>query len=130
MGVTTTDSQEIVSNLLQIGQVGHQQGLPQPGEIAMLRVLDLDDAPRVSTTADGFAVDREFLLRADDGEREQGLPRRGEISPGPGRARKDETFTHSQLRVVLDGILVVLFHVVREIVDGNAIVLNVLHDLR
>lgn len=58
-----------MSNLLQIGQVGHQQSLPQPGEIAVVRVLNLDDTPGVTTTADVFAIDHELFLRADDGER-------------------------------------------------------------
>jgi len=68
--LTLGDSQEIVSNLLQVGQMGHQQGLPQPGEIAVVRILDLDDTPRVPTTTDGFPVDHELLFRADNGERE------------------------------------------------------------
>jgi hypothetical protein len=36
----------------------------------MIRVLDLDDAPGVTTTADGFPVDQELFFRTDDGERE------------------------------------------------------------
>lgn len=58
-----------MSNLLQIGQVGHQQRLPQPREIAVVRVLNLDDTPGVTTTADVLAVDHELFLRADDCER-------------------------------------------------------------
>jgi hypothetical protein len=38
--------------------------------------------------------------------------------------------TYPQLAIVLDGFLVVLLHVIREVVDRNVIVLDILHDLR
>lgn len=38
--------------------------------------------------------------------------------------------TYPQLAVVLDGLLVVFLHVVREVVDGDVVVLDILHDLQ
>ena len=72
----------------------------------MTRVVDLDDAPGVLPSADPATTDLDNILRADNGE--------GHEAP--------------QLGVLLDGILIVLLDVVGEVVDGDAVVLNVLHD--
>lgn len=73
----------------------------------MLRVVHLDNAPGISPSPDWLAVDHDLLLRADNSERKQ----------------------CSKFRVVVDSILIVLAYIVGEVVDGNAVVLDVLHDL-
>ena len=37
--------------------------------------------------------------------------------------------TYAQLAVVLDGFLVIFLYVVWEVIDGNVVVFNILHDL-
>jgi len=41
-----------------------------------------------------------------------------------------EEGAYAQLAVVGNGLFIILFDVVREVVDWNVVVLNVLHDLR
>ena len=48
----------------------------------------------------------------------------------PGFQRGEFVGTYSQLAVVLDGILVILLDVIREIVDWDVVVVNIFHDLR
>jgi hypothetical protein len=38
--------------------------------------------------------------------------------------------TYPELTVVLDRFLIIFFHVVREVINGDVIVFNVLHDLK
>lgn len=40
-----------------------------------------------------------------------------------------EIATYAELAVVLDSLLIVFLDIIREVVDGNIIVLDVLHDL-
>ena len=37
--------------------------------------------------------------------------------------------TYAELAIVLDGLLIIFLDIVWEVVDGNIVVLNVLHDL-
>ena len=46
-----------------------QESPSQAREVRMLRVVHLGNAPRVDPGPNCFAVDLNFLLRADDGER-------------------------------------------------------------
>lgn len=117
--------QHVVSKGLQVSQVGAmiiglapstlkamledalQESTTETAEVAVLRVVDLSNTPGVDPGADGLAVNLNLLLRTNDRE-------------GHHRA---------ELAVVLNGILVVFLHVVREVVNGDIIVLDVLHDL-
>jgi len=47
----------------------------------------------------------------------------------PRSARGEFVATYPQLAVVLDGIFFVFLDIIREVVDRNVIVVNVLHDL-
>jgi hypothetical protein len=38
--------------------------------------------------------------------------------------------THAKFAVVLDGLLIILFNIIREVVDGNIIIFDVFHDLQ
>jgi hypothetical protein len=74
--IATSDqinSQEIVSDLLQIRQMRDQQRMPQPAEIAVVRVVHFDDSPGVTTTTDGFPVEHKVFFRADNSKGEEVL---------------------------------------------------------
>lgn len=60
-------------DLLEVGQVGRKECVAEALEVAVLRVVDLDDAPRVAARAHGLAVDLDLLLRADDRKGHEGL---------------------------------------------------------
>jgi hypothetical protein len=55
--------------------VGAGEEVPEVHELAVLLVLDVDDAPAVLAPPDGLAVDDDVGLRADDGEGDFGLDR-------------------------------------------------------
>lgn len=94
-----------MGDLLQICQVAVKQSAADGEEVRVSRVLDLHKTPRVLSRSDLLTTDLQDILGTDNGERHQ--------SP--------------QLRVLFHSVLVVLFNVVREVVDGDAVVLNVLH---
>jgi hypothetical protein len=54
-------------------------------ELAVLDVLDVDDAPAVLASADGLAVDKDRALGADDGKGDEVLGRQI-VSLGCGRS--------------------------------------------
>lgn len=95
-----------MGDFLEICQMAVQKSAPNGQEIRVPRVLNLDDTPRVLPRADLLTTRLNKVLGANDGKRQQ--------SP--------------QFSVLFDGVLVVLFDVVREVVDGNAVVFNVFHD--
>lgn len=83
-----------------------QQGGPNGEEVRVTRVVNLDNTPGVLTGAHLATTDLDSVLGADNGEGHEA----------------------SQLGVLLDRILVVLLDVVGEVVDGDAVVLDILHD--
>lgn len=83
-----------------------QQGGSDGQEVGVARIVDLHDTPWVLACADLATADLHGLLGADNGK--------GHQAP--------------KLGVLLDCVLIVLFDIIREVVDGNAIVLDVLHD--
>lgn len=94
-----------MSDLLQIGKMAVQQGRSNGEEVGVARVVDLHDAPWVLTGADRATANLDSLLGSDNSE-------------------WHET---SKLSVLLDRVLVVLLNIVWEVVDRNAVVLDVLH---
>lgn len=72
----------------------------------MARVIDLHNAPRVLTGADLATTDLNRLLGSDNSEWHE----------------------PPKLGVLLDRILVVLLDIVWEVVNGNTVVLDVLHN--
>lgn len=72
----------------------------------MARVVDLHDTPGVLAGADLAATNLNDILGTDNSEGHK----------------------TSELSVLLDGILIVLLDVVREVVHGDTVVLNILHD--
>jgi hypothetical protein len=98
--------QEVVGDLLQISKMAVQQRRADGKEVGMAGVIDLDDTPGVLASADLAAADLDDVLGADD--------REGHQSP--------------ELCVLLDGVLVIFLNVVGEVVDGDPVVLDILHD--
>ncbi len=98
--------EEVVSNLLQVSQMAVEKGGADGEEVRVARVVDLDDAPGVLASSDLAATDLNDILGSDDGERHEA----------------------TELGILLDGVLVILLDVVGEVVDRDAVVLDVLHD--
>jgi hypothetical protein len=88
-------------------------------------VVDLGNTPRVYPGTNGLPVAFNLLLRAHDGERKKRLGK----SVSKWKICADEDVTYAEFTIVLDGFLVILLNIVREVVDWNVIVLDVLHDL-
>lgn len=97
--------QEVVGDLLQVGKMAVQKRGANGQEVGVARVVDFDDTPGVLTGANLAAANLDDILRADNGE--------GHETP--------------QLGVLLNGVLIVLLDVVGEVVDGDPVVLDVLH---
>jgi hypothetical protein len=75
-------------------------------EIGVARIFNLNDTPWILSSANPAVVDLKYVFRANDGERHQA----------------------AELSILLNGILVILFDVVREVVDWYSVVLDVFHD--
>lgn len=97
--------QEVVGDLLEIGEVAVKQRGSDGEEVRVARVIHLNDTPGILARADGSPSNLDNVLGADDGE--------GHQPP--------------ELGVLLDGVLVILLDVVGEVVHGDPVVLNVLH---
>lgn len=95
-----------MGNLLEIREMRVQERRADSGKVGVARVVDLNETPWVLPGTDLLAVDLNDILASDDGEGHEA----------------------AELGVLLDGVLVVLLNVVGEVVDGDAVVLNVLHD--
>lgn len=75
-----------MGDLLEVREVRVEQRRAEAAKVAVLGVVDLDDAPRVATRADELATDLNLLLGSNDGERKQGLRRKWDrISTRPKR---------------------------------------------
>lgn len=83
-----------------------QQGRTNSQEVRVARVVDLDNTPRVLAGAHLAASNLHNVLGANNGKGHQA----------------------AKLGVLLDGVLVIFFDVVGEVVDGDAVMLDILHD--
>lgn len=83
-----------------------QQGRANGQEVRVARVVDLHDTPGVLAGAHLAASDLDNVLGANNGEGHQA----------------------TKLGVLLNRVLVILLDVVGEVVYGDAVVLDVLHD--
>lgn len=95
-----------MGDLLQVGKMAVQQCGSNGEEVRVARVINLHNTPWVLTGPDCAATDLNCILRPDNSEWHEA----------------------SKLGVLLDRVLVVLFDIVREVVDRDAVVLDVLHD--
>ena len=98
--------QEIVRDFLQIGQVAVEQSTANGQKIGVAGVVHLNDTPWVLTGSYAAAVNLNNVLGSYYGKGHEA----------------------TKLGVLLDCVLVVLLDVVGEVVDGDAVVLDILHD--
>lgn len=98
--------EEVVGDLLEVGKMCVEQCGSETSKVRVLGVVNLNDTPRVLAGTDRLAVDYDVFLGTDNGERHE----------------------TAKLGVVGNGIFVVLLDVIGEVVDRDAVVLNVLHD--
>ena len=98
--------EEIVSDLLQIGQMAMEQGAANGQEIRVTGIIDLDDAPWILTSSDSSTTNLDDVLGTDDGEGHQA----------------------SEFGVLLDGVLIIFVDVIGKVVDGNPIMFDIFHD--
>ena len=97
---------DVVGEGLELSQMSVEKCAPQAAEVGVLGVVDLDDAPRIDACTDELAVNFNLVLGTDNGKRHEG----------------------TELAVIGDGVFVVLLDVVREVVNRNIVVLDILHD--
>lgn len=98
--------EEVVSDLLQISQVAVEQGTANGQEVGVPGVLDLDNTPGVLSGAHFPVINLDKVLGANNSKGHQS----------------------TELGVLLHGILVILLNIVGEVVDGDAVVFDVLHN--
>lgn len=95
-----------MGDLLQVGKMAVQQCGSNGEEVRVARVVNLHNTPWVLAGPNCAATDLDSILRPDNSEWHEA----------------------SKLGVLLDRVLVVLLDIVREVVDRDAVVLDVLHD--
>lgn len=95
-----------MGDFLEISQMAVQKSRSDGEEVRVTRVVNLDNTPRVLASANLAAANLNNILRADNGERHEA----------------------AELSVFLDGIFIVLLDIVGEVVYGDTVVLDVLHD--
>lgn len=102
-----------------------QQSASQPAEVRVFRVIDLGNTPGVYPGTNGLPVTFNLLLATHNGKRKKRLRK----SVLKRKSCPDEDVTYAEFTIVLDGFLVILLNIIREVVDRNVKVLDVLHDL-
>lgn len=95
-----------MGDLLQVGKMAVQQCGSDGEEVRVARVVNLHNTPWVLTGPNRAATDLNSILRTDNSEWHEA----------------------SKLGILLDGVLIVLFDVVGEVVHRDTVVLDVLHD--
>jgi hypothetical protein len=95
-----------MGDFLQVGKMAVEKGRSNGEEVGVTRVVNLDNTPGVLTSADLAAANLDNVLGSNNGE-------------------GHET---SELGVLLNGVLIILLNVIGEVVNRNAVVLNILHD--
>ena len=98
--------EEVVRDLLKVGKMCVEQCGSETSKVRVFGVVNLDDTPGVFACSDGLAIDNDVLFGSNDGERHK----------------------TAKLGVVGNRLFVVLLDVVREVVDRDAVVFNVLPD--
>lgn len=83
-----------------------EEGGPDGEEVGVAGIVDLNDAPGVLPRADPATANLDDVLRTDNGERHK--------TP--------------QFSILLNSVLIILFNVVGEVVHGDPVMLDVLHD--
>ena len=95
-----------MGDFLEIGEMAVEEGGSDGEEVGVAGIVNLDNTPGVLAGTDGSAADLDNILRSDDSEWHEA----------------------SKFGVLLDGVLVVLLNIVGEVIDGDSVVLDILHD--
>ncbi|KAI6748223.1 hypothetical protein HG531_008765 [Fusarium graminearum] len=95
-----------MGDFLQISQVAVEQRRSNSEEIGVTWVVNLNNTPRVVTGANLTATNLNNILRSDNSKGHKA----------------------TKLSVLLNSVLVILLNIVGEVVDGNAVVLDILHN--
>lgn len=95
-----------MSNFLQVTQVAVEQSTADSKEVGVARVLNLNNTPWVLARAHLTVIDCHEVIGSNNGERHES----------------------TQLSVLLNGVLIILLNVVGEVVDGDTVVFDILHD--
>ena len=98
--------QEVVRDFLEISKMAVEKRASHSQEVRVAGVINLNNAPGVLPSTHPPAVDLDDLLRPDNGERHEA----------------------AKLGVLLNRIFIILFNIIREIVNRDAVMFNVLHD--
>ena len=98
--------EEVVGNLLQISQMAVEESRSNGQEVGVARIVNLDNTPRVLASSDLAATNLNNVFRANNGEWHKA----------------------PELSIFLDSVLVILLNIVGEVIYGNSVVLDVLHD--
>lgn len=93
-------------NFLQVCKMTVQERTSDGQEVGMSRIINLDHTPRILSGAHTAAANLDDFFSANNGE-------------------GHET---AKFGVFFDGVLVIFFDVVGEVVNGNAVVFDVFHD--
>lgn len=95
-----------MSNFLKVCEMAVKKSAADGQEVRVTGVLNVHDTPRILPGPHLLAVNLNEVLGANNGKRHQ----------------------TTKLSILLHGVLVVLLDIVGEVVHGNAVVLNILHD--
>ena len=95
-----------MGDFFQIGQMAVKQCGTNSQEVGMTGVIDLDNTPGILPSTDFATTDLNYLFRAHN----------------------SEWHKSSELGILLNGILVVLLDIIREVVNGNTIVFDIFHN--
>lgn len=94
-----------MGDFLQVSKVAVEKSGPDSQEIGVTRVVNLDDTPRVLAGANLATSDLDDVFRSDN----------------------SEWHKTSELGVLLHCVLIVLLNIVWKVVNGNAVVFDILH---
>src|SRR5215469_2582252 len=95
-----------MSNFLQIGKMAMEECTSDGKKVGVTGIVHLHDTPGILSSPDLLAVYLDYVLGANDGKWHEA----------------------PQFRILLHGIFIILLNIIREVVDGNTVVLNVFHD--
>jgi hypothetical protein len=94
-----------MGDFLQISKMAVEKGGSDREEVRVTRVVNLDNTPRILTGPNLATTNLNHIFGANN-------------------CKGHKT---SELGILLDGVLIVLFDIVREVVHGDAVVLDILH---
>jgi len=95
-----------MGDFLQVSKVALEECTTDGKKVGVAGIVHFHDAPGILSGADLLSVHLDNILGADNGKRHEA----------------------SQFRILLHSVFIVLLNIVRKVVDGNAVVLNIFHN--